>query len=138
MEYSKKLSHPKWQKRRLERLSEENFSCQICNNENEELHVHHLYYDKDKDVWEYPNKALIVLCKTHHDYEHSIEMDVKNDLFDSFKRAGFTNSSLLHIIIGLRAMKYQPASPNLVAHAIGNMFSNNSDFKATYEKFKDK
>ena len=54
-EYSEYLKNPKWQKKRLEILSRDNFSCVVCGKGIETdtaLHVHHLSYIKGRMPWE--------------------------------------------------------------------------------------
>ena len=76
-EYQKKLRHPKWQKKRLQILQETDFRCSICDNDDLELQVHHIYYEKGKDPWDYPNESLLGLCiKCHQTRVHE-----KNELF---------------------------------------------------------
>jgi len=125
-----------WQERRLYVLKRDMFTCTICNKYGSQVHAHHLYYEKDKKAWEYPYSALVTLCDECHKEEHDMEEVVREDLFKAFKKAGFTNHSLIHIIVGLKIVKELPASPNLTASAIGNMFGNRVEFKATYENFK--
>ena len=40
--YSQKLRDPKWQKKRLEVLQRDEFCCQLCNDKETELHIHHI------------------------------------------------------------------------------------------------
>lgn len=68
MTYSEKLRDPRWQKKRLEILKRDNFTCQKCCDDEFELHVHHSYYRKGKNPWEYENDSLLTVCK----YCHSI------------------------------------------------------------------
>ena len=63
--YSEKLKHPKWQRKRLEILSRDNFKCRLCSDEDTELHVHHEKYIKG-DPWDIDNKYLSTLCKHCH------------------------------------------------------------------------
>lgn len=65
-EYQKKLRSPKWQKKRLEILQRDEFTCQLCKDKETELHVHHEYYEKGKDPWEHPNECLKSVCKYCH------------------------------------------------------------------------
>ena len=136
-EYAEKLKLPQWQQRRLKILERDGFTCTICNEYGHQVHAHHLYYENGKMPWEHPDSALICVCDKCHDYEHEIEKDIKKDLFDSFKKAGFTNASLIHIILGLKCVTSLPGSPGLVAHCIGTMFSSKEQFKNTYENFKE-
>jgi len=64
---------PQWQKKRLEILERDNFTCIQCGDKENTLHVHHQYYLKDYKVWEYENQSLITLCSRCHEHEHSEE-----------------------------------------------------------------
>lgn len=70
MRYSEKLKNPKWQKKRLEILDRDGFTCRLCSNTKKTLHVHHLLYD-GKDPWETPPGHLITLCEDCHADIHS-------------------------------------------------------------------
>lgn len=70
MKYADKLKHPKWQKKRLEVLSRDEFRCQLCWDNTTMLHVHHKYYKKGQDPWKYKLKAFITLCSKCHDKFH--------------------------------------------------------------------
>lgn len=61
MDYKEQIKSPKWQKRRLEILQLDNFTCQICGDNEHTLNVHHLVYYKDKKIWEYEDWELITL-----------------------------------------------------------------------------
>ena len=69
--YSEKLKNPKWQKKRLEILNIHNFKCELCGCETKELHVHHRFYIKGREVWQYDNDVFQVLCCDCHKKEHS-------------------------------------------------------------------
>jgi hypothetical protein len=64
--YAIKLKHPNWQKKRLQILSRDKFTCKLCGDTETTLHVHHKYYENGKDPWEYPNTALVTLCQHCH------------------------------------------------------------------------
>jgi hypothetical protein len=64
--YWEKLKDPRWQMRRLEIFKRDGASCQECGNAEEELQVHHRYYIKGREPWEYPDGCLVTLCKTCH------------------------------------------------------------------------
>ncbi len=68
--YSEKLTNPKWQKKRLEILSRDKFTCQLCSDTDTMLHVHHKSYTKGAEPWEYEDSNFISLCKyCHRDVE---------------------------------------------------------------------
>lgn len=73
-EYSEYLKNPKWQKKRLEILSRDNFSCVVCGNgidTDTQVHVHHLSYRKGCMPWEYDNSNYVTLCEKCHSDVHS-------------------------------------------------------------------
>ncbi len=71
MTYKEQISHPKWQKKRLEILQRDNFTCIVCGSNDKELNVHHLYYKSDTMIWDYDDECYVSLCKNCHDNYHS-------------------------------------------------------------------
>ena len=67
-EYSEKLKDPRWQKKRLEVFSRDNFTCVYCTDSKSTLHVHHLFYTGDP--WEAPMDILKTLCEDCHKFFH--------------------------------------------------------------------
>lgn len=65
MTYAEKLKSPKWQKRRLEILERDKFTCKKCGDTETTLHVHHLSYHGEP--WEAPNSELDTLCEHCHE-----------------------------------------------------------------------
>ncbi|MES2592373.1 MAG: HNH endonuclease [Bacteroidota bacterium] len=68
--YAEKLSHPYWQRVRLEIMQRDNFKCVRCKATTITLHVHHLTYEYGRDPWDYPESNFITLCETCHNKEH--------------------------------------------------------------------
>jgi len=66
--YSDLLRNPLWQRKRLEILHRDNFTCQHCKDTETELHVHHLHYSGKP--WEIESDKLITICRHCH---YSIE-----------------------------------------------------------------
>jgi len=64
--YSEKLKDPRWQKKRLEILNRDNFTCRACTESEEMLIVHHISYD-NCEPWEYENIKLVTLCEDCHE-----------------------------------------------------------------------
>ena len=64
MTYTEKLKDPRWQKKRLQIMSRDNFTCQLCGSDKNTLHVHHKSYNGDP--WESENNDLITLCEDCH------------------------------------------------------------------------
>lgn len=68
-EYAKKLLDPRWQRKRLEILSRDDFACFWCGDRESTLHVHHQDYIGE-NPWDTPNDFLITLCHDCHSIEH--------------------------------------------------------------------
>lgn len=79
MDYWKKLKDPRWQKKRLEILARDNFTCCDTGATEEELHVHHCYYAKGAP-WETPNEYLLTLSVSAHEYRQGLEQRAKKAL----------------------------------------------------------
>jgi hypothetical protein len=67
--YSEKLKDPRWQRKRLEILDRDEFTCQHCHANTKTLHVHHLDYLPGKEPWDYENYFLLTLCEDCHEEE---------------------------------------------------------------------
>jgi 5-methylcytosine-specific restriction endonuclease McrA len=80
--YTSKLRDRRWQKRRLEIMQRDRFTCQLCGSVDpaKQLHVHHLYYTRGVEPWEYPDDALISLCESCH----KIESRTRPSAFEDF------------------------------------------------------
>ena len=77
MTYSEKLKDPRWQRRRLEKMKQADFACEVCADSTEELHVHHKQYLNGYEPWEYEDSLLLCLCRTCHDIMHMDQAKVK-------------------------------------------------------------
>ena len=71
MTYKEQYLHPKWQRKRLEVLQRDDFKCTKCGDSENTLHVHHIEYKRNTDIWDYPDENLITLCETCHAEIHS-------------------------------------------------------------------
>lgn len=96
--YSEQIKSPKWQKRRLEILNRDNFTCQICGCTERTLHVHHTIYIPGRKVWEYKDNQLITLCEDCHQKEHGEYADIVNQIINNMKYYGFTNKEIIFYI----------------------------------------
>lgn len=65
MTYSQKLRDPRWQKKRLQILELDNWTCQSCRSTTKNLQVHHLVYRKI-DPWDYADVCYQTLCEDCH------------------------------------------------------------------------
>lgn len=74
--YWQKLKDPRWQKKRLEALQRFDFKCSYCDAADKTLHVHHGYYDRHMEPWDYNLETLWPLCEDCHDSAQSIMHDL--------------------------------------------------------------
>lgn len=68
MTYAEQLKSPKWQKKRLEILERDNFTCTSCGGKEKQLHVHHGAYLSGVKVWDYEDSMLHTLCYDCHNH----------------------------------------------------------------------
>jgi hypothetical protein len=73
--YSSKLRDARWQKKRLEIMQRDNWTCRSCgaNGEGVTLNVHHAYYITGRSPWEYPEYSLFTYCEDCHTYRRGLE-----------------------------------------------------------------
>lgn len=78
-EYNEHLKNPRWQKKRLEILNRDKFSCVVCGkgiDTNTSLHVHHITYRKGCMPWEYDNSNFVTLCAHCHAEAHNRDLNI--------------------------------------------------------------
>ena len=73
-EYERLLQQPEWKEKRLHIIRRDGHHCQYCG-ATTNLEVHHKYYLQYPDhtrpkPWEYPDTALITLCRDCHQKVH--------------------------------------------------------------------
>ena len=64
-------SHPQWQRRRLEIMQRDHFTCRRCGDDQNTLNVHHRRYRVDRRIWEYDDDDLVTLCRRCHEAVHT-------------------------------------------------------------------
>ncbi len=76
---------PKWIEKRKKILERDGFKCQyyLCDEETENLHVHHNFYLSQRKPWEYPDEALTTLCKHCHEYVTGLHVRLREALCKS-------------------------------------------------------
>lgn len=102
--YSDKLKDPRWQKRRLEILDRDNWSCVNCGWEKEELNVHHKWYDDGVEPWDHVDECLVTLCKKCHKMEHENKDHYEKILLLSLYSSGLLVSDLLDLALSLSSI----------------------------------
>lgn len=97
MTYAEKLRDPRWQRKRLEVLDRDQYTCRECKATDKPLHVHHVKYEKG-DPWHIESAYLMTLCESCHERRGAVEKAIRNNLADWF---------LLHSAASLEAVAAQ-------------------------------
>jgi hypothetical protein len=96
MAYADLLKDPRWQKKRLQIMERDKFTCRSCGDTKTTLNVHHAYYEKGKMPWDYPDESLVTWCEECHERRQKMQnyiMSVLNEYtMDEF--------SGLHVFLG--------------------------------------
>lgn len=85
LEYKDLLKDPRWQKKRLEIFTRDDWSCRICGNEKLTLHLHHKRYLPNKKPWDYPDNFIVTLCEYCHDKHHKVDK-IKQSSFSEINK----------------------------------------------------
>lgn len=64
--YDQLLRHSLWQAKRQRILSRSSGRCEECGTEGQAFEVHHCYYRFGRLPWQYPDGALLALCRDCH------------------------------------------------------------------------
>lgn len=95
--YSEKLKDPRWQKKRLEILSRDNWACFWCGDTQTTLHVHHLIYE-GKNPWDACDDTLMTLCEDCHAMEHLKLNELERGLFDALRHRDRGQTDMIKLI----------------------------------------
>lgn len=98
LEYSRKLADPRWQKRRLEILQRDKFTCTCCADTESELHVHHLKYTGEP--YEAPEQDLKTLCNVCHYISTYVYKDKQISHAHKFLYEDGLNIIVIHLVSG--------------------------------------
>lgn len=101
MKYSEKLRDPRWQKRRLEILQRDNFTCQKCGDGEETLAVHHFFYRKGIEPWDYPDSALLTLCESCHAEERETRQQNEVMLLSALSDSGWLSGDINGLVFDI-------------------------------------
>lgn len=118
-EYAEKLKDVRWQKKRLKILERDKFTCQGCWESEDSakfhkvkltLHVHHCYYERGREPWDYPNESLISLCEECHSAESDC-VEAERELIKSMKLRKFLKSDFQSLTRSLNKSEYPENLP---------------------------
>jgi len=119
--YFEKLKHPKWQKKRLEILQRDDFTCVLCGEKEVTLHVHHVSYKYGYEPWDYPDNKLKTLCEYCHKREHSFGDAVLEEVKDGLKNGKFLYG---HLVVMTYLYEIDPDYRKMVDEKTKTLISN--------------
>ena len=102
--YSEKLKDPRWQKKRLEILNRDKFTCQWCLDSESTLHVHHLWYSKG-EPWDVEDDSLITICENCHEGEGESRKEDEDLLIMACKESRVNSASICGLAIAIHQSK---------------------------------
>ena len=65
--YTAKLGDPRWHAKRDSIMRKRGVFCENCKRSGIVLQLHHNFYDRGKEPWEYDDSVFKVLCKACHE-----------------------------------------------------------------------
>lgn len=119
--YRSQYLDPRWQKKRLEVMQERHFTCEICYAKDQTLNVHHKQYISNKDVWDYENCQLSVICQDCHKQLHE-QPDFINEVISRIPQEPGFRSDAAFILAGYFGMDVNnliKSSNDKLAYRIG-------------------
>jgi hypothetical protein len=86
--YYEKLKSPQWQRKRLEIMQRDEFTCVSCGCKEKTLNVHHKTYRKNAAPWDYDDENFITYCEECHGSIHQAKDLLMSsvDTFDKIQR----------------------------------------------------
>lgn len=133
--YSEKLRDPRWQKQRLKILERDDWACQACFDSESTLHVHHRYYTKGSEPWEYSDEALLTLCEECHKFEtdtRRVEEDQLLLVLRHYLLASDVDGLAEYLLCGFR---HKVHLPMVVVDALGFMLRDRDALAAFVEEY---
>ena len=75
-EFWEQYKDPRWQRKRLEIQDRDGWMCRCCGASDKTLNVHHSYYERGRDVWDYPDYSYFTFCEDCHAKKHAAKPNI--------------------------------------------------------------
>lgn len=116
--YLLKLKDPRWQKKRLKILERDKWTCQICFDTKETLHVHHKKYSSG-EPWESSDDDLVTLCASCHEVETEFLNEYLRILSGEVRKKFFSHDILdLAAAFSFTEIQNHPAGASFIGHLL--------------------
>jgi len=136
-DYIERLKNPKWQKLRLDVMQRDNFMCIACGDRESTLNVHHKYYKKNFEPWDYPKESLVTLCQQCHEREEKYKQYF-DELFFRFKEIFLnTDAEIIHSLLDY-IRDEMDEEPLTVFYLICELIYDKDKFKELINYYRDK
>jgi hypothetical protein len=112
--YMEKLNDPRWLMKRCDIIARDKGTCQSCGDTEGIMQVHHEYYQDGRDPWDYPDNALILLCKGCHSVEERNRKEAFRGLNRAIADAGFTREDVEKLTQAFSGIVVKPIYSYLV------------------------
>lgn len=110
-DYSQQIKSDEW-KKFSKSVRDIRHVCECCRIGTSPLQVHHLFYEQTRDLWDYKNEEVVVLCRDCHEKIH-VELQVfRTHVFRYLSPANF---KLLNGALSVALTQY---SPIIFLHAL--------------------
>lgn len=115
--YDSKLSSPEWQAfaRRVRR--ERGNACEMCKRGHVVTQVHHWFYERNREPWEYRTDEVVVLCHGCHKEIHEHLKQFRKFVFIHL------NPQVFKILNGALAVALTQYEPLVFVHALAEFVS---------------
>lgn len=101
MTYKDQLKDARWKSKRSNIIERDQDRCVYCDS-SKKLQVHHKYYLPDLMAWEYPNEALITLCKDCHELEECRFTIAAKTIMMDLRIAGFDAMDIQSLVCSVK------------------------------------
>lgn len=98
-------------------LERDDWACQVCGDCETTLNIHHKYYVKDKNHWEYPIDAFLTLCEECHRTEYEDMANMEKELLLTLRKRGFLSGDLISLLAGFHHLEFY-LPPSVIADVI--------------------
>jgi hypothetical protein len=134
--YRELLKHPNWQRKRLEILERDHFTCVLCGDADKTLHVHHWKYVWGNKPWEYDNYDLATVCEDCHAIETEYRKAAEERLLFVLRRGQISARYVYELAHALAEMVGPTPGANHVAEMVFKALRMPGVMDALYESGK--
>lgn len=134
--YAEKLQDPRWQRKRLEVMSRDNFTCRHCKTTESSLNIHHIAYNHG-DPWDIKNELLITLCQPCHEKEGERIKTSFASLINILKSRGCMSDHVDAIASAFSELPDEFFEKYTVDFGLMYFFSNRTLLESILKKYED-